>query len=179
MLRININYNCIFVRVVQAMLDCLQALPVEALFFASQPNVTSERSNYFFPNSDFFASDPVLPYNSYESLLGGHFNRVPFMTGASPAGCLSIYLLIITHIYMHVCICIYVCIYLYNNLFFLFFLFIYLSFYLFIYPPKYQGSVKNDGAVFFAMSRVYGSWDAFLAYAPRNLLLSASSNRWN
>ena len=78
----------------EAMLTCLQQVPALDLLLGSQPSGDPASDKFsramLQPSSDYYATDPVLPYNPVEALVGGHFQRVPLMTGInSPVSSLT------------------------------------------------------------------------------------------
>jgi len=69
----------------EEMLKCLQEVPAIEMLMGTQAvndldSKKFERSG-FFPTSDYFSSDPVLPYDSLTALSLGEFNHVPLITG--------------------------------------------------------------------------------------------------
>ena len=69
-----------------ATLACLQALPFADIIMATQPVMDTSSELYtanpnMNPTSDYYSANPVLPFNSFEALLGKHFSTVPLMTG--------------------------------------------------------------------------------------------------
>jgi len=70
----------------EEMLKCLQEVPAIELLIDTQAVNDLESKKFergvLFPTSDYFSSDPVLPYDSLKALTLGEFNRVPLITGS-------------------------------------------------------------------------------------------------
>ena len=68
------------------MLACLQAVSAFDFLNATQVNFYPTTSDNFhgrqyYPSSDFFSRNPVLPSDSFKRLTLGQFNHVPLMSG--------------------------------------------------------------------------------------------------
>ncbi len=88
--RISVNlakeFNCSSLLLDLAMLDCLQYLSYERLQTATGGfKMDDYKSNFgqsiFWPSTDEFSSNPVLPIDPLKAVLMGSFNRVPLLTG--------------------------------------------------------------------------------------------------
>jgi len=72
----------------EAMLDCMQNIPIEALIQMSSyaaPNIQAPKDDRergpWFPVVDHYATDPVLPMEPLNALKTGMFNKVPMLSG--------------------------------------------------------------------------------------------------
>ena len=80
------EFNCSSLLLDLEMLDCLQNLSYENLQRATGGlKMDDYKSNFgqaiFWPSTDEFSSNPVLPIDPLKAVLMGSFNRVPLLTG--------------------------------------------------------------------------------------------------
>jgi len=69
----------------EEMLKCLQAVPALEMLMGAQADIDPESKKFersgSNPTSDYFSSDPVLPYDPLTALTLGEFNHIPLITG--------------------------------------------------------------------------------------------------